>query len=297
MPVGGEKLARQFYGELLGLRELRKPPHLVARGGVWFQCGRLQLHLGIDTDFRPAKKAHPALLVIDLAELLEALRAAGFEVKRDSDYAQGFVRAFTSDPSAIALSSSTRMQNPSHRIREEDSPAMGHDVVTISLLKGEPAEMRELQRVIEEAPTYAHRITGTSPGPAEAQSTYTILPEGKSHEDKFVFGVYRAGGMVGCADLIRGYPDAATAVLGLLLVSENHQRRGIGSCVRVSRAIGSQLEDLPSSSNRRRARQRGGPSVLDSSWLRADRRDQTLSAWVGRFRNRRFGKAAASRCV
>lgn len=105
---------------------------------------------------------------------------------------------------------------------------MTQDVVTIRLLDGEPTEMRELQRVFEDAPAYAHRITGVSPGRADAQSTYTILPEGKSYDDKFVFGIYRAGEMVGCADLIRGYPNPETAVLGLLLVSEKHQRQGIG---------------------------------------------------------------------
>lgn len=105
---------------------------------------------------------------------------------------------------------------------------MIQDVVTLRLLEGERTEMRELQRVLEEAPTYAHRITGVPPGHADAQSTCTVLPEGKSCEDKFVFGIYRGGAMVGCVDLIRGFPDSATALLGLLLVSENHQRQGIG---------------------------------------------------------------------
>jgi len=109
-----------------------------------------------------------------------------------------------------------------------DRSAMTHDVVTIRLLNGEPAEMHDLQRVLEEAPTYARRVTGVPPGRADAQSTYTALPEGKSYDDKFVFGIYRAGEMVGGADLIRGYPEFATALLGLLLVSEKHQRQGIG---------------------------------------------------------------------
>ncbi|HSW09778.1 MAG TPA: GNAT family N-acetyltransferase, partial [Bacillota bacterium] len=102
------------------------------------------------------------------------------------------------------------------------------DSVTIRPLKGERSEMGELQRVIEGAPTYAELVTGLPPGRADAQSMYTILPEGKSYEDKFVFGIYRGSEMVGCVDLIRGYPDASTAYCGLLLVSEEHQRRGIG---------------------------------------------------------------------
>nr|MBA3505109.1 hypothetical protein [Betaproteobacteria bacterium] len=72
---------------------------------------------------------------------------------------------------------------------------MTQDVVTIRRLDGEPSEMRELQRVLEEARTYAHRITGVSPDPADAQRAYTVLPEGKSYDGKFVFGIYRASEM------------------------------------------------------------------------------------------------------
>ena len=70
IPVGGEARARRFYGEILGLVEVPKPPNLATRGGAWFRCGPLQLHLGVESDFRAAKKAHPALLVSDLAGLL-----------------------------------------------------------------------------------------------------------------------------------------------------------------------------------------------------------------------------------
>jgi catechol 2,3-dioxygenase-like lactoylglutathione lyase family enzyme len=98
MPAGGEALARRFYGELLGLTELPKPPNLALRGGAWFQCGALQLHLGVEAEFRPAKRAHPALLVSDLAQILATLSAAGFEIKHDSEGVPGVERAFTSDP-------------------------------------------------------------------------------------------------------------------------------------------------------------------------------------------------------
>jgi catechol 2,3-dioxygenase-like lactoylglutathione lyase family enzyme len=60
MPQGQEAAARAFYGGVLGLPEIAKPESLAARGGVWFQCGHQQLHLGVEEDFRPAKKAHPA---------------------------------------------------------------------------------------------------------------------------------------------------------------------------------------------------------------------------------------------
>jgi len=98
MPAGGEQLARRFYGKVLGLTELPKPPNLAARGGAWFQCGPLQLHLGVESEFRPARRAHPALLVRDLADTIRTLTAAGFEVKYDSEPVQGFDRAFTADP-------------------------------------------------------------------------------------------------------------------------------------------------------------------------------------------------------
>ena len=98
MPAGGERLARRFYSEVLGLAEIPKPPNLAARGGAWFQCGPLQLHLGVEADFRPARRAHPALLVRDLGEIIRTLTAAGFEVKYDSEPIQGFDRAFTADP-------------------------------------------------------------------------------------------------------------------------------------------------------------------------------------------------------
>lgn len=78
MPKGREAEARAFYVRLLGLTELQKPPELASRGGAWFQCGTLQLHLGVEAEFRPAKKAHPALRVERLEDLLASLRGAGF---------------------------------------------------------------------------------------------------------------------------------------------------------------------------------------------------------------------------
>ena len=98
----------------------------------------------------------------------------------------------------------------------------------LRLLRGEREEMSELQRVLEGAPQYAERITGAPPGAADAQSTYSVLPEGKGYEDKFVYGIYAAEEMVGCADVIRGWPRPDTAHIGLLLIAEHHQRRGHG---------------------------------------------------------------------
>src|SRR5919205_4367207 len=97
MPAGEEEKARSFYEGVLGIREVPKPPHLAVRGGVWFEDGALKLHLGVEKEFRPAKKAHPALLVEGLSELVERLRAAGYDVISDEPLA-GYERVYVSDP-------------------------------------------------------------------------------------------------------------------------------------------------------------------------------------------------------
>jgi catechol 2,3-dioxygenase-like lactoylglutathione lyase family enzyme len=84
MPAGAEAEARRFYAGVLGLRELPKPAALASRGGAWFGNDVVQLHLGVEPDFRPARKAHPALLVDDLDALEAACHAAGFPTQRDS---------------------------------------------------------------------------------------------------------------------------------------------------------------------------------------------------------------------
>jgi catechol 2,3-dioxygenase-like lactoylglutathione lyase family enzyme len=80
MPRGGEDRARAFYRDVLGLPEVPKPEELARRGGCWFENGVVKLHLGVEDDFRPAKKAHVALVVDDLDGLLARARAAGCEV-------------------------------------------------------------------------------------------------------------------------------------------------------------------------------------------------------------------------
>jgi catechol 2,3-dioxygenase-like lactoylglutathione lyase family enzyme len=97
MPVGGEQLARRFYGELLRIPEVMKPANLAKRGGCWFERGNLKLHLGVETDFRPARKAHVALLVEDLAQLRRILSAADVAVK-DDEPLQGYHRIYVDDP-------------------------------------------------------------------------------------------------------------------------------------------------------------------------------------------------------
>jgi catechol 2,3-dioxygenase-like lactoylglutathione lyase family enzyme len=97
MPPGGEDLARGFYRDALGLSELPKPPALAARAGAWFGAGSVQLHLGIEQDFRAARKAHPAIRVELLDRLAERLTESGFQVDFDEDL-PGHRRFYVSDP-------------------------------------------------------------------------------------------------------------------------------------------------------------------------------------------------------
>lgn len=96
IPAGGEDVARSFYAGLLGLAEVPKPATL-SPGGCWFEGGGVHLHLGVDPDFRPARKAHPALLADDLAALRARLAAAGCVI-RDNKPIEGYARFFTEDP-------------------------------------------------------------------------------------------------------------------------------------------------------------------------------------------------------
>ena len=97
IPVGGEPAARAFYGSLLGLTEVEKPRPLAARGGCWFTGNGIVLHLGTDSDFRPARKAHVALLVNDLRALQRKLDAAGVTT-RDDEVDIGVRRFYADDP-------------------------------------------------------------------------------------------------------------------------------------------------------------------------------------------------------
>jgi len=97
IPAGGESVARAFYGGLLGLPEVPKPSQLAGRGGVWFEQEGLRVHLGVDPDFVPARKAHPAFLVGDLGSLITVFERNGVALMHDAPVA-GFERIFVSDP-------------------------------------------------------------------------------------------------------------------------------------------------------------------------------------------------------
>ncbi|MBI3438846.1 MAG: glyoxalase [Proteobacteria bacterium] len=111
MPEGGEAAARQFYSELLGIGEIPKPPHLAKRGGCWFEQGALKVHLGVEKAFQPAKKAHPAFLVDDLAALRSRLTAAGFTPREDEPL-EGCDRCYVDDPFGNRLELMERDSSP-----------------------------------------------------------------------------------------------------------------------------------------------------------------------------------------
>ena len=97
MPEGQEEVARGFYVSLLGLTEVPKPKSLAGRGGVWFESGSVKLHLGVEQDFRAARKAHPALLVRGLDELSRRLAEAGISPQNDVPL-EGYRRLHALDP-------------------------------------------------------------------------------------------------------------------------------------------------------------------------------------------------------
>jgi len=97
MPRGREDDARAYYRDILGMAEIPKPSNLAARGGVWFAAGDRQVHLGVEDDFRPAKKAHPALRVEDLDAFRSRLAEAGYTPQDDEPLA-GHRRFYVADP-------------------------------------------------------------------------------------------------------------------------------------------------------------------------------------------------------
>jgi catechol 2,3-dioxygenase-like lactoylglutathione lyase family enzyme len=97
MPPGEEPRAEAFYAGLLGLERVEKPPELAGRGGCWFRGPGIELHLGVEEPFHPARKAHPALLVEGLDELERTLRDAGVDVTSDVQL-EGHRRFYALDP-------------------------------------------------------------------------------------------------------------------------------------------------------------------------------------------------------
>lgn len=96
-PKGSEEEARRFFVEILGMEEIPKPDNLAKRGGVWFRCGMHELHIGIQEDFAPAKKAHPAFHVDNLEALRQHLAAKGVPIVEDEPL-EGALRFYVHDP-------------------------------------------------------------------------------------------------------------------------------------------------------------------------------------------------------
>lgn len=101
-PAGREDVLREFFVGVLGMTEIPKPPVLAARGGVWFRAGSAEIHFGVESDFRPARKAHPGILVDDLDVVAGRLGAAGHDVIWDGDF-PGYRRIHVDDPNGNRL--------------------------------------------------------------------------------------------------------------------------------------------------------------------------------------------------
>ena len=96
LPPGGEDACRTFYVGVLGMAEVQKPPVLAARGGLWVRADRLELHLGVEADFRPQRKAHPGIVVADLDAVAARLTGHDRPVSWDDDF-PGMRRFYTED--------------------------------------------------------------------------------------------------------------------------------------------------------------------------------------------------------
>jgi len=96
-PPGSEQAARAFWTDALGFEEIEKPPELSSRGGCWFRGHGIEIHIGIEVDFRPATRAHPGLLVTELDMWADRLAAAGRDVTWDEGF-PGMRRFYTEDP-------------------------------------------------------------------------------------------------------------------------------------------------------------------------------------------------------
>jgi catechol 2,3-dioxygenase-like lactoylglutathione lyase family enzyme len=142
MPAGREADAVAFYEGILGIAHVPKPAHLAARGGCWFEDGDLKVHLGVEQDFRPATKAHPAFIVDDVGHLARAVAAAGFGV-RDDEPLEGYDRVYVDDPFGNRI----ELMQPRARatapfgpvVVSNAEPRSGHQHVRVSRPRHQPA--------------------------------------------------------------------------------------------------------------------------------------------------------------
>ena len=96
--IGEEEKAREFFTKVLGFHEIFKPASLATRGGAWFESENVQLHIGVEENFQPARKAHPAFLVDDLDTLIAKVQSAGYEIDTTQPPLNGYKRMHIFDP-------------------------------------------------------------------------------------------------------------------------------------------------------------------------------------------------------
>jgi RimJ/RimL family protein N-acetyltransferase len=106
---------------------------------------------------------------------------------------------------------------------------MKEEKLELKILEGREGEVAEVQRVLTESPNYCTSISGSLPSLEDGKELFAAIAPGKEFQDKFVFGIYLNNYMIGCIDICRGFPDGSTVMLGLLLLSEKYQRKGLGT--------------------------------------------------------------------
>jgi ubiquinone/menaquinone biosynthesis C-methylase UbiE/catechol 2,3-dioxygenase-like lactoylglutathione lyase family enzyme len=150
IPPNQEAAARAFYGGVLGLSEIPKPPDLAKRGGVWFALGALQVHLGVEQDFRPAKKAHPAFLVHDVVAVVQRCKENDYALSPEEPPLSGYVRTFVFDPFGNRIELMQKI-NQNDLVQQRFGPNAAAYATSANHAKG-----ASLARVIELVQPQAH---------------------------------------------------------------------------------------------------------------------------------------------
>lgn len=228
-PPGSEDASRAFYRDLLGLTEIPKPEPLAARGGCWFRGGGVELHLGIEADFRPARKAHPAIRVVDLDRLADRLREAGRPVEIDDTELPGHRRCYATDPHGNRLEFVQPLDRPwplgdgavVRRARVADVPAivdlLRDDELGRRRETGSPEDYRRTFTVIDLDP---NQLLAVVESDARVVGTCQLT---------FVPGLSRAGALRMIIEAVRIAGDQRGGGLGRRLITwaiEQARERG-----------------------------------------------------------------------
>ena len=230
MPAGEEERARGFFGAVLGMEEVAKPPVLAERGGVWFRHGDLELHLGVEEPFVPARKAHPGILTGELDAFAERLRGAGYEVDADPRF-PGHRRFYTHDCFGNRLEFLERVQ--------ADLPRLVTDRVTLRQFQlGDVddvlayADDEELARFVPGVPR---------PYTLDDARDFVRRSIASDHDTCPVFAIERDGHVIGGCNLDIDR-EADTAELGYAVGRES---RGRGIATEIAcRLVQHAFEDL-----------------------------------------------------